>query len=180
MRKFVVMSLFAVAAVMFAGNFASAAVLGGGNDNGHGGGHGGGYNDGHDNNGKDSNKYCIYMKNKDHYYGMACWVYEQSYDYYPSTLGHLRSECIYIDPYATGHTDKMKKGYYEVCVFCAHDLYGPSYHQIDHYFYDHYTVDCISVHLDYGDVYLCCDKYGIWYEGDGGYGGGYGGHGGGF
>ena len=160
MRKFIVMTLAAVATAVFAGNLAAAAVLGGGNN-------GGGYDDGHSNNGKDSNKYCIYVKNKDHYYGMACWVYEQSYDkYYPSTLGQLRSELVYIDPYASGHTDKLKKGYYDVCLFCAHDLYGPSYYEVDHYFYEEYTIDCISVHLDYGDVYLCCDKYGLWYEGD--------------
>ena len=82
---------------------------------------------------------------------------------------------IYIDPYATGHTDDLKKGYYEVCLFNSHDLYGPSYHHIDHYFYDHYTIDCVSCHLEYGDKYLCCDRYGLWYEGDnghGGYGGG--------
>jgi hypothetical protein len=166
MRKFIVFGLVAVATAVFACNSATAAVLGGGGNDG------GGYNDG-GNNGKNSNKYCIYVKNKDHYNGMAVWIHEQGSNYLPSTLGQLQSEMIYIDPYATGHSDKMKKGYYEVCLFCAHDLYGPSYHQIDSYFYDHYTIDCVSCHLENGDKYLCCDKYGLWYEGygDGGPGG---------
>jgi hypothetical protein len=175
MRKLIVFGLVAVATVVFAGNMATAAVLGGG-----------GYKDGKT--GKNSSKYCIYIKNKDHYNGMACWIYEQGNDYYPSTLGELHSEMVYIDPYGTGHSEKMKKGYYEVCLFCAHDLYGPSYHEIDQDFYDEYTIDKVTCHLDYGDKHLCCDKYGLWYEGhdsygDGGYGGGdgdgYGGGGGG-
>lgn len=174
MRKLIVFGLVAVATAVFACSSATAAVLGGGgNDHG-----GGGYDDG-GNNGKNSNKYCIYVKNKDHYYGMACWVHEHGSNYYPSTLGQLHGEMVYIDPYATGHSDKMKKGYYEVCLFCAHDLYGPSYQHLSYYWYDHYTIDKLTCHLEYGDKYLCCDKYGLWYEGDGGgYGGG--GYGGGY
>ena len=62
MRKFIVFGLVAVATAVFASNSATAvslvaaativvvAITGGGN-----------------NNGKNSNKYCIYVKNKDHY-----------------------------------------------------------------------------------------------------------------
>ncbi len=174
MRSFIVFGLVAVATVVFASTSATAVVLGGGGGNS-GGGYGGGGGGG---GGKNTTKYTIYVKNKDHYKTMACWIHEQ-HSAYPYTLGQLRSEMTYVDPYATGHSDKLKKGYYEVCLFCAHDLYGPSYHHIDHYYYEDYTVDKEVCHLEYGDKHLCCDQYGLWYEGGYG-GGGYGGGGGGY